>query len=149
MDASRSDAYYLAQLFERLTHLEKDLTAKLSPEAELIQRTQGLLKDLQHLLYQSDELALDILEYSLLPRVNRLLLDARQQLKLTFHARKAGTQVSKATRREQLIKERLEGPPQHPHPPAYTPLPTPLRDAERCALIEDALGRLKMLLSEP
>lgn len=144
-----SDAYYLAQLLERLQHLETELGRKIGAQAHLTQRCQGLLKDLHHLLSQSDSTAEDILEYSLIPKINRLLMDARQQLKLKTHIKKAGITLSKAKRREQIIQERLNGPPPQPYPDAYQPIPRPIHDEERKALIEDALSKLKMLLSEP
>jgi hypothetical protein len=148
MSKPQSDAYYMAQLVERLGNLEVELTRKLSADAELTGRAKKLLSDLNHLLSQGDDFAQDMLEYSLLPKMNSLLLDTRQQLKLKSYARKAVSSVSHAKRREQIIQERLSGPPAHPHPGAYVPIPMPLRDEERCALIEDALHRLKVLLSD-
>lgn len=148
MSKSLSDAYYMAQLVDRLENLETELSQKLSPEAELTLRTQKLLAELNHLLSQGDDFAQDMLEYSLLPKMNKLLLDTRQEFKLKNYARQAIKTISLAKRREQIIQERLSGPPEHPHPQAYVPTPTPLRDEERCALIEDALHRLKVLLSE-
>jgi len=149
MSKPQSDAYYMAQLVDRLGNLEIELTRKLSADAELTDRAKKLVSDLNHLLAQGDDFAQDMLEYSLLPKMNRLLLDTRQQLKLKSYARKAVSAVSHAKRRDQLIQERLSGPPAHPHPSAYVPIPAPLRDEERCALIEDALNRLKVLLSGP
>lgn len=149
MKKPQTDAYYMAQLVDRLSSLDKELSSKLSPEAELATRARKLIAELNHLLLQSDDFAQDMLEFSLLPKMNSLLLDTRQQFKLKNYARQAVNQVSHARRREQLIQERLTGPPAHPHPEPYVPLSTPLRDEERSALIEDALTRLKMLLSEP
>lgn len=79
---THSDAYYVAQLLERLEGLEKQLSIKLSTDAELTQRTRHLLKDLRLLLAKHDTLAQELLEYTFMPKINRLLLDARQQLKL-------------------------------------------------------------------
>jgi hypothetical protein len=144
MQPSRSDAYYLAQLFERLQFLETELARKIGAGAELTARSNSLLKDLQHLLRQGDDQALDILEYSLIPKINRLLLDARQQLKL-----KKAVSASLGTYPRRNNPSVGLPAPLHPHPLPYKPIPMPLRDEERHTLIEDALGRLKMLLSEP
>jgi hypothetical protein len=149
MQPSRSDAYYLAQLFERLQFLETELARKIGPDAQLTARSNGLLKDLQHLLKQGDDQALDILEYSLIPKINRLLLDARQQLKLkkamttSLQAQSPSlrgySRSNPSSNNIGLLRSARNDALAKP----------PLSQSERQTLIEDALGRLKMLLSEP
>lgn len=143
-----SDAFYIQQLLERLDSLQTALQEKIGPESDLHRRTQKLHQDLTQALQQPDEVAQGMMEYSLLPKMNRLLLDARQQLKLKRHAQRAQQNLTLTQRRERLIKERSKELPTPPQPPAYHATPKPIHDEERKALIEDALTKLKALLNE-
>lgn len=149
MQAYHSDAYYLAQLLERLQHLEAELTKRIGAQADLTGRCSRLLKELYQLLSQDDTQAADLLEYALLPQINRLLLDAKAELKLIQPIIRLGKTLNKAQKREQIIQQRLNGPPEQPYPAPYQPIPRPIYDEERKTLIEDALSKLKMLLSSP
>lgn len=164
MQANQSDAFYLAQLLERLGGLESQLANRLNADAPLVIRTRHLLRELNQLLSQSDDVIQDMLEYNFMPKINRLLLEARQQLKLKNPSQRLGSTLAKQWQNQkksqvpQLTHDPRKMPPPkpykwadesaYPYPGPYQPIPTPLRDEDRSALIEDALTKLKMLLSD-
>lgn len=146
MYTPRSDAYYLVQLIERLTQLEAALSKKINPQAELTQRSTHLLKELQNLLTMGDEQAMDILEYALLPKIHRFLgevrtstVGAKLQAPKLLDLKNIGLPQSKPQTRIALRPVQPQAEKRNP----------PLTPEQREALIEDALTRLKMLLSEP
>jgi len=143
-----SDAFYIQQLFERLEGLQPSLSEKLAQDAPLRLRTSSLLNDMSLLLRQPDGTGVQMLEFSLLPKINRLLLDARQQLKLKNHAKGANKLLTRTQQRDRIVRERAKELPTPPQPPRYKATPAPIRDEERNAMIEDALTKLKTFLKE-
>ena len=146
MNTARSDVYYLAQLIERLTQLEADLSKKTNPEAELPRRCRQLLKELQNLLMMGDQQAMEVLEYALLPKIHRFLGEVRSLTTGKNPITLKKLNLSQIGKQPTQPQARIALRPQ---PPLNEKRTSTLTPEQRELLIVDALTRLKMLLSEP
>lgn len=142
-----TESFYVQQLFERLEQLKMRLLANQKTPTPLSETCDIIMAAMRHTLaLYGDQHVYAIFELTVVPKIERLLLDAREQLRLQDYTRHITRRAVKGSRRDQLIALQKMGKPLPPPINDYRPIPTPEYNDETRALIEDALIQLKRYL---
>lgn len=139
-----TDSFYVQQLFERLSQLKVRLEAGHSTPTPLSESCDAIMHAMKHTLtLYGDQQVYAIFELTVVPKIERLLREAGELLRLQDYSRRMSRAVNKGTHREQIIAMKKRGAPLPPPVNEYRPMPTPHYSDETRALIEDALSKLK------
>lgn len=139
-----TDAFYVQQLFERLSELKARLLAHQTGSTPLAETCETIMQSMKHTLtLYGDQHVYAIFELTVVPKIERLLRDAAEQMRLHDYTQRIARQVNQGTHREQMIAMKKRGTPLPPPINEYRPIPTPHYDEKTRALIEEALNQLK------
>lgn len=142
-----TDSFYVQQLFERLSQLKLRLQANQSAPTPLSESCDTIMNAMKHTLtLYGDQQVYAIFELTVVPKIERLLREAGELLRLQDFSKRMTRTVNKGTHREQMIALKKRGTPLPPPVNEYRPIPTPHYDAATRVLIEDALEHLKEYL---
>jgi hypothetical protein len=142
---AHSDGFYLHQWLCRMQALEARLIERLPDTSTLPARAKALRTQVELALVSQGDVMLDqLLENVFLPQLDRLILDVRQALNLTQHARKV--KGNAMTPRQTRLLEISTNPPEPPEVPLFNGSKNLKRDPSNREKIDDALSRLKAFL---
>lgn len=147
-----TDAYYIQQLFDRISELKARLLSTQEGSSPLTNACDAILAAMQQSLSMyGDGRVSALFEVTVLPKIEHLLREAHEQLRLqrythniVKHMQREGQRESK---RAQLIAQQKTGA--QVAPPSvneFRHIPAPEYSPETRALIEDALIKLKAYL---